>query len=125
MYTIFQNEGKIVYPRLLDMKGERKTKSVITNATANEMKKILKEVVSDPNGTAHLLNNPQHRLAAKTGTAELKMQQGDENSFLLAFDTEHDYFLLLSLVEHYKAGSSATQLNKSFIDELYDYMQRQ
>ncbi|MGV3467103.1 MAG: penicillin-binding transpeptidase domain-containing protein [Heyndrickxia sp.] len=128
MYTIFQNEGKIVYPRLLDMKGERKTKPAITNTTANEMKKILKEVVTDPNGTAHLLNNPQYRLAAKTGTAELKMKQGEqgnENSFLLAFDTEHNYFLLLSLVEHYKAGSSATQLNKSFIEELYDYLQRQ
>lgn len=128
MYSIFQNDGKIVYPRILDNKSDRKTKSAISSSTANEMKKILKEVVSDPNGTAHLLNNQPFQLAAKTGTAELKMQQGkkgSENSFLLAFDTDHDYFLLLSLVEHYKAGSSATQLNKSFIDDLYEYLQKQ
>lgn len=124
MYSIFQNEGKIVYPRLLDDKSVRKTKTAITSSTAEEMKNRLEEVVSDPNGTAHLLYNQQYQLAAKTGTAELKMQQGekgDENSFLLAFDTGNDHFLLLSLVEHYSAGSSATQLNKSFIEELYGY----
>lgn len=124
MYSIFQNEGKIVYPRLLDDKTVLKTKAAITPSTANEMKKFLEAVVSDPNGTAHLLYNQQHQLAAKTGTAELKMQQGEkgeENSFLLAFDTGNDQFLLLSFIEHYSKGSSATQLNKSFIDELYGY----
>ncbi|MGE6259910.1 penicillin-binding transpeptidase domain-containing protein [Heyndrickxia sporothermodurans] len=124
MYSIFQNEGRIVYPRLLDNKSDRKTKTAITSSTAQEMKNRLEEVVSDPNGTAHLLYNQQYQLAAKTGTAELKMQQGekgDENSFLLAFDTGHDDFLLLSLVEHYAKGSSATQLNKSFIEELFGY----
>ncbi|RWR04927.1 penicillin-binding transpeptidase domain-containing protein [Siminovitchia fortis] len=126
MYSVFQNEGKVVYPRLLDEKRERKTKPAITSSTANEMKDRLEEVVSDPNGTAHLLYNEQHQLAAKTGTAELKMQQGekgDENTFLLAFDAGNDQFLLLSLVEHYTAGSSATQLNQSFIEELYEYFQ--
>ncbi|WP_144462744.1 penicillin-binding protein PBP4(5) [Siminovitchia fortis] len=126
MYSVFQNEGKVVYPRLLDEKRVRKTKPAITSSTANEMKDRLEEVVSDPNGTAHLLYNEQHQLAAKTGTAELKMQQGekgDENSFLLAFDAGNDQFLLLSLVEHYTAGSSATQLNQSFIEELYEYFQ--
>ncbi len=126
IYSVFQNEGKIVYPKLLDNKSERKTKLAITGSTANKIKNYLSEVVSDPNGTAHSLYNQQHQLAAKTGTAELKMKQGkkgNENSFLLALDTDHDDFLLLSLVENYQAGSSATQLNKSFIDELYEYFQ--
>lgn len=124
MYSIFQNEGEIVYPRLLEDKSGQKTKSAITPSTANEMRTFLEAVVSNPNGTAHLLYNQQYQLAAKTGTAELKMHQGekgDENSFLLAFDTGNDQFLLLSLVEHYSKGGSATQLNKSFIDELYKY----
>lgn len=124
MYSIFQNEGKIVYPRLVEDKSAPKTKSAITASTANEMRNSLEAVVSNPNGTAHLLYNQQYQLAAKTGTAELKMHQGekgDENSFLLAFDTGNDQFLLLSLVEHYSKGGSATQLNKSFIDELYEY----
>lgn len=124
MYSIFQNKGKIVYPSLVLNKGDFKTKTAISASTAEEMKKALEEVVNDPNGTAHLLYNRQFQLAAKTGTAELKMKQGEkgeENSFLLAFDTGHDNFLLLSLVEHYTPGNSATQLNKSFIDELYSY----
>ncbi|MDM5225071.1 penicillin-binding transpeptidase domain-containing protein [Cytobacillus sp. NJ13] len=124
MYSVFQNEGKIVYPKLLNDKSERKTKSAISSLTASEMMKNLTAVVSDPNGTAHLLFNPAHQLAAKTGTAELKMKQGEkgnENSFLLAFDAEKDSFLLLSLVEHYTPGSSATQLNQSFIEELFSY----
>lgn len=128
MYTVFQNDGKIVYPRLLDNNDEIKTKSAITSSTANEMKKSLIEVVSDPNGTAHLLYNKQNQLGAKTGTAELKMKQGEkgsENSFLLAFDAEHDEFLLLSVVEHYTSGNSATQLNKSLIEELYLYFEMQ
>ncbi|WP_171509554.1 penicillin-binding transpeptidase domain-containing protein [Niallia circulans] len=126
MYSVFQNEGKIVYPRLLEDNSRPKTKSAITPSTANEMRTFLEAVVSNPNGTAHLLYNQQYQLAAKTGTAELKMNQGekgDENSFLLAFDTGNNQFLLLSLVEHYSKGGSATQLNKSFIDELYEYFQ--
>lgn len=124
MYTVFQNEGKIFYPTLVKSKESPKTKSAITSTTANEMEKSLIEVVSNPNGTAHLLYNKRYQLAAKTGTAELKLKQGEkgnENSFLLAFDTEQDNFLLLSLVEGYSKGSSATQLNKSFIEKLYVY----
>lgn len=124
MYTVFQNEGKIVYPTLLADNGSTKTKEAILSSTAAEMVRSLKEVVSNPNGTAHLLYNPQYQLAAKTGTAELKSKQGEngnENSFLLAFDTEQDNFLMLSLVENYTKGSSATQLNKSLIEKLYAY----
>ncbi|WP_235815124.1 hypothetical protein [Neobacillus vireti] len=36
------------------------------------MKTSLTAAVSDPNGTARLLYNPKFKLAAKTGTAELK-----------------------------------------------------
>ncbi|WP_193392241.1 hypothetical protein [Neobacillus vireti] len=50
-------------------------------------------------------------------------EKGNENSFLLAFDAEQNSFLLLSLVEHYTPGSSATQLNRSFIEQLYPYLQ--
>lgn len=125
MYSVFQNEGDIVYPRLEVNDSKPKTKSAITSSTANEMKHYLEEVVNDPNGTAHLLSNPKYELAAKTGTAELKTHQGEkgvENSFLLAFEKKQDSFILLSLVEDYSQGNSATQLNKTFIDDLYDYL---
>lgn len=124
MYTVFQNEGKLVYPTLVADESGPKTKAAISSSTADEMERSLIEVVSNPNGTAHLLYNQQYQLAAKTGTAEMKRKQGEkgnENSFLLAFDTDNDDFLLLSLVENYTQGSSATQLNKLFIEKLYSY----
>lgn len=127
MYSVFQNDGDMVYPRLIDDDSKPKTKSAITSSTANEMKQRLGEVVNDPNGTAHLLSNPNYDLAAKTGTAELKTRQGEkgvENSFLLAFEKEQDSFSLLSLVEDYSPGNSATQLNKTLIDHLYDYLHK-
>lgn len=127
MYSIFQNEGDIVYPRLINDDSEPKTKSAITSATANEMKHRLEEVVNNPNGTAHRLSNPKYELAAKTGTAELKRRKGEkgvENSFLLAFEKKEDSFILLSLAEDYSSGNSATQLNSSFIDNLYDYLHK-
>ncbi|MCJ7841447.1 penicillin-binding transpeptidase domain-containing protein [Lederbergia sp. NSJ-179] len=126
MYSVFQNDGDIVYPRLLKDQKERKTKSAFTSSTANEIEESLVNVVRDPNGTAHSLYNPQHHLAAKTGTAELKMKQGEqgsENSFLLAFDTDNDDFLVVSLVENYTPGNSATQLNQTFMEQLYSYFQ--
>jgi len=126
MYSVFQNEGKIVYPKLLLAENKRKTKRAISAAAANQLKKDLRMVVNDPNGTAHLLYNSKHDLAAKTGTAELKKKQGEkgnENSFLLAFDARKDHFIILSLVENYTNGSSATQLNKPFIEDLYNYIE--
>ncbi|WP_390354640.1 penicillin-binding transpeptidase domain-containing protein [Virgibacillus halophilus] len=125
MYSVFQNGGKLVYPHLLADKENSKTKQAISSAAAAEMKKTLQTVVSDPHGTAHALYDPNRQLAAKTGTAELKMEQGKkgkENSFLLAFDTKDDQFIMLSLVEDYSAGLSATQLNKPLIENLYNYL---
>ncbi|GIN73871.1 penicillin-binding protein [Bacillus sp. J14TS2] len=127
MYSAFRNEGNIIYPQLLADKKERKTKAALTSKSVNEIKDSLVEVVDDPNGTAHSLYNPEHHLAAKTGTAELKLKQGEqgnENSFLLAFDTNEYDFLVLSLVENYTSGNSATQLNQAFIEELYAYFSK-
>ncbi|MBP1913837.1 penicillin-binding protein [Lederbergia galactosidilyticus] len=127
MYSVFQNDGNIIYPRLLKDNKQRRTKAALTSKTANEITESLVEVVRDPNGTAHLLYSPQYHLAAKTGTAELKKKQGEqgnENSFLLAFDTGADDFLMVSLVENYTSGNSATKLNQTFIEQLYSYFQK-
>ncbi|WLV23803.1 penicillin-binding transpeptidase domain-containing protein [Aciduricibacillus chroicocephali] len=125
MYSVFQNGGNIVYPSIEKASTVKKKKGVITNYAANEVTKSLEKVVTDPHGTAHSLNASNKHLAAKTGTAELKAQQGKsgaENSFLMAFDTKEDHFLLVSLAENYQKGRSALQLNENFINDLYDYL---
>ena len=126
MYSVFQNKGNIVYPKLLKDSKNRKTKQAISESTANTVKNMLFEVVKNPKGTAHILYDGKHDLGAKTGTAELKNKQGEagnENSFLFAFDGEANRFLMISMAENYKKGESATQLNRNFIRDLYAYME--
>lgn len=121
-YSAFANNGKMVYAQLLK-DGKTKTKEAASSKSAEIVQKAMLQVVQDPKGTAHHLNGISSSLAAKTGTAELKQKQGtegQENSFLVAFDTKKDHeFLLLSLVEdHKKVGKTATELAKPIIEEL-------
>lgn len=120
-FSAFANEGKIVSPHLVFQEKSQQTQA----ATAPSIEKVnaaLLKVVSDKNGTAHLLNSISPTLAAKTGTAELKMEQGtegQENSFLMAFDTKKENYIMVSLVEnHKKTGKTATELAKNLIPEL-------
>jgi penicillin-binding protein len=55
MYSIFANQGTLVYPRLL-IDAETKTKKeVISSETISQINEDLKAVVTDENGTAHSL----------------------------------------------------------------------
>lgn len=121
MYTVFANQGTMVFPKLLQNKENAQLAEVITANSANLVKDAMLKVVSDDNGTAHALNSDSYQLAAKTGTAEIKEKQdtkGLENSFLLAFDAETNQHLVVSLVESSEAGQSATLLNKELIESL-------
>lgn len=121
MYSVFSNQGTLVYPHLLKEDKTKTKKEVIKNATANELKSDLIQVVTDENGTAHSLYNSSATLAAKTGTAELKEKQdekGKENSFLLAFDANNGKYLVVSSIEDYQTGQSATVLAKPLIEYL-------
>lgn len=115
MYSVFANQGTLVYPRLVAKDGEAaKTKKDVVQADAvKTINEDLKAVVTDPNGTAHSLNSLGLSLAVKTGTAEIKTKQdekGQENSFLLAFDPTGGSYLMVSLLEDRQDDESATKL---------------
>lgn len=120
-YSAFANEGKIVSPHLI-FKEKSKTTQAASKKSIAKVNRALLQVVSNKEGTAHLLNTADSTLAAKTGTAELKLQQGtdgQENSFLMAFDTKKENYILLSLVENHKeTGKTATELAVKLIPEL-------
>ncbi|MBQ0140549.1 MAG: penicillin-binding protein [Kurthia sp.] len=120
-YSAFANDGKIVSPHLI-FKEKSKTTQAASTEAVEKVNKALLQVVSNKNGTAHLLNSNSSSLAAKTGTAELKSAQGttgQENSFLMAFDTEKENYIFLSLVENHKeTGKTATELAAKLIPEL-------
>ena len=52
IYSVFANQGKLVYPRLVK-EAEQKDKEVFKAETIDQINQDLTAVVSDPNGTAH------------------------------------------------------------------------
>lgn len=120
IYSVFANQGKLVYPRLVK-EAEQKDKEVFKAETIDQINQDLTAVVSDPNGTAHSLAALNIPLAAKTGTAEIKEKQdekGQENSFLFAFDSQDQGFLMVSMLEDRQENQSAT----GFAPELLTYL---
>ncbi|EOL43336.1 penicillin-binding transpeptidase domain-containing protein [Enterococcus caccae] len=121
MYTVFQNEGKLVYPKI-ELNKETKTKeNVISSNAANTIVTDLLGSVEDETGYVHNMYNPDFSLAAKTGTAEIKEKQdtlGKENSFLLAMDRSHNKFSAMIMVEDSRKNDTATNISKNLIDYL-------
>lgn len=120
MYSVFANQGTLVYPRLL-LNAESKTKESLSKDAVATIVTDLQAVVNDPNGTAHSLASLGFPLAAKTGTAEIKEKQdekGQENSFLLAFDAENSNYLMVSMLEDRQENESATALAADVLTQL-------
>lgn len=120
MYSAFANQGNIVYPQIIVAGGEKKKEGVISSSAAELVTNSLIKTVEDVNGTAHQLSTGDGTLAGKTGTAEIKEKQdtkGQENSFILAYDTVDGKFLIVSMIEDVE-GTSAVLKNKDFIQTL-------
>ncbi|MFI1244273.1 penicillin-binding transpeptidase domain-containing protein [Enterococcus casseliflavus] len=123
IYSVFANQGKLVYPRLVK-EAEQKDKEVFKAETIDQINQDLTAVVSDPNGTAHSLAALNMPLAAKTGTAEIKEKQdekGQENSFLFAFDSQDQGFLMVSMLEDRQENQSATGLAPELLTYLAEH----
>ncbi|MBO1300721.1 MULTISPECIES: penicillin-binding transpeptidase domain-containing protein [unclassified Enterococcus] len=111
MYSVFANNGNLIYPRLVMDQETKDKKNVISETSVQTILPDLVDVVQDPNGTAHSLAALGIPLAAKTGTAEIKEKQdekGQENSFLYAINPETNGYLVISMLENKEDGDSAT-----------------
>ncbi|MTD38717.1 penicillin-binding transpeptidase domain-containing protein [Erwinia sp. CPCC 100877] len=121
MYSVFQNNGKLVYPKI-ELSKETKTKDNVVKAdSANTIVTDLLGSVEDQDGYVHNMYNPDFSLAAKTGTAEIKDKQdtvGKENSFLLAMDRSNNKFSAIIMVEDSRNNDTATNISKPLIDYL-------
>jgi penicillin-binding protein len=121
MYSVFQNSGKLVYPKI-ELNKETKTKDNVVKAdSANTIVTDLLGSVEDQDGYVHNMYNPDFSLAAKTGTAEIKDKQdtvGKENSFLLAMDRSNNKFSAMIMVEDSRKNDTATNISKPLIDYL-------
>ncbi|HBL8408990.1 TPA: penicillin-binding transpeptidase domain-containing protein [Enterococcus faecium] len=112
MYSVFTNNGTLVYPKLIADKETKDKKNVISETAVQTIVPDLREVVQDVNGTAHSLSALGIPLAAKTGTAEIKEKQdvkGQENSFLFAFNLDNQGYTMVSMLENKEDDDSATK----------------
>lgn len=112
MYSVFTNNGTVVYPKLIADKETKDKKNVISETAVQTIVPDLREVVQDVNGTAHSLSALGIPLAAKTGTAEIKEKQdvkGQENSFLFAFNLDNQGYMMVSMLENKDDDDSATK----------------
>ncbi|HBL2509309.1 penicillin-binding transpeptidase domain-containing protein [Enterococcus faecium] len=112
MYSVFTNNGTLVYPKLIADKETKDKKNVISETAIQTIVPDLREVVQDVNGTAHSLSALGIPLAAKTGTAEIKEKQdvkGQENSFLFAFNLDNQGYMMVSMLENKEDDDSATK----------------
>ncbi|GCF95873.1 penicillin-binding protein 4 [Enterococcus florum] len=124
-YSVFPNNGTLVYPKLIAAEETKTKKEVIKSQTASLITQDMQAVVSDPNGTANSLASLGISLAAKTGTAEIKENQderGKQNSFLYAFDAQNQRYSVLEFLEDREDNQSATDLSRellTYLDETY------
>lgn len=101
-YSAIANNGKIPEPRLVMSDKSAPLKHAVKASSAQKVKNALVKAVSDSGGTSHTLEISGEKLAAKTGTAELKQKQGEsgkENGFLYTFDADNPNFLFVGMIE--------------------------
>ena len=112
MYSVFMNDGALVYPQIIKDQEVKTKADVIGAESANTVLNDLVDSVASPEGYVYSLYNPAFNLAAKTGTAEIKEKQdtlGTENSFLLFFDVDHRNFMGLIMSENSRENGTATE----------------
>lgn len=123
MYSVFMNDGSIVYPQIIKDQNTIIKDNVISSKSANIILNDLVDSVASPDGYVHSLFNPNFTLAAKTGTAEIKEKQdtvGTENSFLLFFDVTNKKFMGLIMSEDSPQNGTATEKANKIVKYLED-----
>ena len=129
MYTAFSNNGSMIQPYLI-YKDNPSATVWIENAISQENTSILtedlKSVVNNRAGSGYAAHRNDTELAGKTGTAELKSEQGttgQEIGWFSVFTTDANAakpVLLVSMVEHVedKGGSTyVVEKDDAVLDE--------
>lgn len=121
LYTMFLNEGNVIQPSLLmdnEEKGSPWLEGVISPETAATVLETIIAVVEDSNGTAYRPEAGHNRsIAGKTGTAELKKSQQEEDGEQLGWYVAMDYankdILVTMMIENVEGrGGSGYVVNK-------------
>jgi len=107
LYATMVNGGKLVVPSIIQNRLIKKSEQIISNETSNELRKILRKVVSSGEGTASLADKDGYYVGGKTGTAE---SYGDKknriNTFISIFPTNKPDYSLFVMLENPKINKN-------------------
>lgn len=102
-FSPFATGGELVFPKLEENVDTPENIQPITAESAEIVRNYLIQVVENPNGTGHVLNNAPFSIAAKTGTTEIQADDEENNvntnGFLFAFDADNQNYLSVLLIE--------------------------
>jgi cell division protein FtsI (penicillin-binding protein 3) len=112
VYAAIANGGKLVKPSFIKNRKHEEYKILFSVETSKTVNRILRKVVNDEKGTAHLANEDGYYVGGKTGTAESYGNKKNRiNTFISIFPTNKPKYTLLVMLEN-------PQINK---DLIYDY----
>lgn len=108
-YSTVLNDGEMTYPTL-SVEETTMQEPVISAESAELVRELLIETVTHPNGTATGLTDLDYSVGAKTGTAEIAGEEGnDTNGFLYVFDAEDNAYSFLGFLEGQRSGDVIEQ----------------
>jgi cell division protein FtsI (penicillin-binding protein 3) len=103
LYASLTNGGKLINPSLVKNRKIQELNSIISKDTSNQLRKILRKVVSSKIGTASLADKDGYYVGGKTGTAE---SYGDKknriNTFISVFPSNKPNYTLFVMLENPK-----------------------
>jgi len=125
MMAVFANKGILVTPyivkaidgRDVSVSQKKILKISIKESTINYIRRGLRNVVSDPAGTASLLSTLAVEVAGKTGTAQVPRGLA-HGWFVGFFPYKNPKFVICVFLEHGGAGYYASVLTKNIIENM-------
>ena len=112
LYASMVNGGKLIVPSIIQNRQNKKTEQIISKETSNELREILRKVVSSEEGTASLADKDGYYVGGKTGTAESYGNKNNRiNTFISIFPSNKPNYSLFVMLENPK-------INK---DLIYNY----
>ncbi|MGM0901365.1 MAG: penicillin-binding transpeptidase domain-containing protein [Bacillota bacterium] len=125
-YTPLVNNGNLIKPILLTEEEQKQVweDGLVSAEDASGINSMLKKVVSDPNGTAHIARIEGTPFAGKTGTAEIKAEQGTkgrELGWFVGYNPENPNLLISMMIEDVqdidRSKSAALRVKNVFVAE--------
>ena len=125
MIAVFANNGSLVTPyivKAIDGRDisiyQKKTARIpIKESTIGYIREALRNVVSDPNGTANILSSLPISIAGKTGTAQVSRGQ-PHGWFIGFFPFKNPKFAICVFIEHGGSGYFSCVLTKQIIEAM-------